>query len=504
VTATGVYTPLDYEARLKQFLFESSEEGRAVRVGEKETSEQAEIVARYADLFTRDQLDALREAEEGTEGDEREQLYRLRKVCEGGIVAAELVEREDELENRQLAARLRFRDEELPLRTAQAKLAVLHVYADREELGEVYADLNATFNEDRLELTRAGEELAAELSGESDPIARNEEEKAISLRTLAARLKAAADASEQSYLGMREAWFERVLGSDRDDQPRSYHMAYVRRLSPLESTYTKERATDVCLETLRALGFDLAGDPNIKPDLEDRPQKAPRACVIASDPPTVVHLITRAQGGLHDYQAFLHEAGHALHYAGCDPSLPYTFRRLSRDHALTEIYSYIVEAISREPGWHALHFGLSDEEAARNAGATTFLEALLYRRYAAKLEFELEFWGRFHEDGGTPDGYAEKLTAATGVRYRSDGFISDMDAGFYSADYLRAWVRSSQLRARLVGEVGDDWWRSPETGERLRALFFEGTKPTSEEIAARLGFDPLDTGPLLRELGAVA
>jgi hypothetical protein len=138
----------------------------------------------------------------------------------------------------------------------------------------------------------------------------------------------------------------------------------------------------------------------------------------------------------------------------------------------------------------------------RNAEATTFLESLLYHRYAAKLAFELEFWGRFHEDGGTPDGYAEKLTAATGVRYRSDGFISDMDAGFYSADYLRAWVRSSQLRARLVEEVGEDWWRSPETGQRLRALFFEGTKPTSEEIAARLGFDPLDTRPLLHELGA--
>jgi hypothetical protein len=502
VTATGVYTPLDYEARLKQFLFESSEEGRAVRVGEKETSEQAEIVARYADLFTRDQLDALWEAEDAAEGKEREQLYRLRKVCEGGIVAAELVEREDELENRQLAARLTFRDEELPLRMAQAKLAVLHEYADREELGDVFADLNATFNEDRLELARAGEELAVDLSEQPDPIARNEEEKNISLRTLAASLDEAAAASEEAYLRMRETWFERVLGPDRDEQPRSYLMAYVRRLSPLESTYTKERETEICLETLKALGFDLAGDPNIKPDLEDRPQKAPRACVIASDPPTVVHLITRAQGGLHDYQAFLHEAGHALHYAGCDPTLPYTFRRLSRDHALTEIYSYIVEAISREPGWHALHFGLSDEEATRNAEATTFLEALLYRRYAAKLGFELDFWGRFHADGGTPDGYAEKLTAATGVRYRSDGFISDMDAGFYSADYLRAWVRSSQLRARLVEEVGEDWWRSPETGERLRALFFEGTKPSSEEIAARLGFDPLDTGPLLHELGA--
>jgi hypothetical protein len=504
VTATGVYTPLDFEQRLKQFLYESSEEGRAVRVGEKETSEQAEIVARYADLFTRDQLVALHEAESGAEGDEREQLYRLRKVCEGGIVSAELVEREDELENRQLAARLTFRGEELPLRTAQARLAVLHEYGDREELGDLLGDLNATFNEDRLELARAGEELSADLSGEPDPVARNEEEKAISLRTLSAALSEAAAASEQAYLRMRETWFERVLGPQRDDEPRSYHMAYVRRLSPLESTYTKERATDVCLGTLKELGFDLAGDPNIKPDLDDRPQKAPRACVIASDPPTVVHLITRAQGGLHDYQAFLHEAGHALHYAGCDPSLPYTFRRLSRDHALTEIYSYIVEAISREPGWHALHFGLSDDEATRNAEATTFLEALLYRRYTAKLDFELDFWSRFNDDGGTPDGYAEKLTAATGVRYRPDGFISDMDAGFYSADYLRAWIRSSQLRMKLVEEVGEDWWRSADTGDRLRALFFEGTKPSSEQVAQRLGFDPLDTGPLLHELGAAA
>jgi hypothetical protein len=502
VTTTGVYTPLDYEERLKQYLFERAEEGRAVRVGEKETSQQAEIVARYTDLFTRSQLEALWEAEQGAAGDEREQLYRLRKVCEGGIVSAELVEREDALENAELAARLTFQGEELPLRAAQARLAVLHEYQDREELGELYSDLNSTFNDERLDLLRTGEELTAELSGEPDPVARSEEEKAISLRALAKALETTGDAAEQAYLRLRETWFERLLGPEREEQPRSYHMAYVRRLSPLEAVYTKERATAICLETLKELGFDLAADPNIRPDLDDRPQKSPRACVIASDPPTIVHLITRAQGGLHDYQAFLHEAGHALHYAGCDPKLPYTFRRLSRDHALTEVYSYIVEAISREPGWHELHFELSEEDAHRNAQATTFLEALLLRRYSAKLDFELDFWGRFAEDGGTAGGYAERLTAAMGVRYRSDGYLSDMDAGFYSADYLRAWIRSAQLRSRLTEEVGEDWWRSPETGERLRALFREGTKPSSEEVAGRLGFDPLDTQPLLGEIAA--
>ena len=502
MSVAALRTPAEYESHLRRYVKERSEEGRAVRVGEKETSEQAAIVERYADLFTREQLAALHQAEAGAPEGERERFYRLRKTCEGGLVAAELAEREDELENTFLAARVRFAGEELPLRAAQAKLALLPDYADREELGRVYGEASALFNPDRLALVAAGEELEADVSEEPNPVARSEEEKGISLSGLAEVLAGASAELEPAWERLRERWFERLLGSGREPIPTSAHVSWMRRLSPLEHTYTKDRATEVCLATLRHLGFDIAADPNIRLDLEDRPQKSPRACVIPSDPPSVVHLITRAQGGLHDYQAFLHEAGHALHYAGCDPDLPYTFRSISRDHALTEIYSYIVEAISREPAWHAEHFGLGVEEAAANAEATVFLEALLFRRYTAKLQFELDFWSRFGTDGGTEAGYADRLVAATGIAYRSDNYLADMDPGFYSADYLRAWVRSAQLRSYLQREVGDGWWRSPETGERLRSLFREGTRPSSEEVAGRLGFDPLDTRPLLEELGA--
>ena len=503
MSVATVRSPAEYEDRLRKYLFERAEEARAVRVGEKEISERAEIVARYADLFSREQLEALRAAEEGAaDGDERERLYRLRKECEAGVADAELSERHDQLENAILAERIVFQGEEMPLRTAQAMLAVLPEYRHREQLGLLHGDASAGFNEGRRELIQAEDELAADLSGFADPIERNEEEKGISLQPLADRMRKASDESGEAFYALRDRWFERLLGPERDPIPASYHMAYMRRLSPLEATYTKERAVEVCMDTLTKLGFDLANDDKIRLDLDDRPQKSPRACVIASDAPNVVHLITRAQGGLHDYQAFLHEAGHALHYAGCDPDLPYTFRNLSRDHALTEIYSFILEAISREPAWHVEHFGLSDEDAATNAESTTFLEALLYRRYAAKLVFELEFWARFGQDGGTPDGYSERLSDATGVFYRADGYLADMDAGFYSADYLRAWIRSAQLREHLSREVGPEWWRSPETGDRLRALFNEGTRPSSEEIAARIGFDPLDTGPLVSELSA--
>jgi hypothetical protein len=500
LSATAVRSPTEYESQLQRYLFERSEEGRAVRVGEKEVSEQAAIVARYSDLFSREQLDVLRDAEQGADDGERERLYRLRKTCESGLLFAELAERDDAVENAILAARVTYRGEELPLRAAQARLAVLHDYGEREELGALQAEQSAAFNPDRLELLRAAEELEAELSREPDPIARSDEEKGISLRDLERALVASTEATADSYRGLRDRWFDRLLGAEREQMPSSNHVSYMRRLSPLDATYTKERSVPVCMETLSRLGFEIADDPNIRLDLDDRPQKSPRACVIASDPPQVVHLITRAQGGLHDYQAFLHEAGHALHYAGCDPSLPYTFRKLSRDHALTEIYSYILEAITREPRWHAEHFGLSDEQALENAEATVFLEALLFQRYVAKLRFELGFWSRFADDGGTPEGYSEHLTSATGIVYRSDAYLADMDAGFYSADYLRAWIRSTQLRSYLLREFGENWWARRETGDFLRALFFEGTRPTSEEVARRLGYDPLDTGPLVAEL----
>jgi hypothetical protein len=507
MSETEIRDPDAFEARLANFLYESFEEARAVRVGEKETSEQAAIIERYADLFTRPQLEALSEAESreatsGASADDLERLYRLRKTCEGGIVGAELAEREDALENDLLAARVAWKEEEMPLRTAQARLALLDDYGERDELGERQAKVSAGFNGERLQLVAAAESLEVELSAQPDPIRRSEEEKGISLHELASALTEASARLDERWSELRKRWFDRLLGAGRDDIPRQHQTAYMRRLSPLAGTYTRDRATEICLDTLARLGFDLSAMPNIQLDLDDRPQKSPRACVIASRPPEVVHLITRAQGGLHDYEALLHEAGHALHYGGCDPALPYAFRALSRDHALTEIYSYITAKIVNEPGWHEHYFSLSEEVARENAEAGLFLEVLLFRRYVAKLQFELEFWQRFSADGGTEKGYAERQEEATGVRYRPDWYLSDMDSGFYSADYLRAWIRSAQLRVSLIEEVGDDWWKSAKTGEFLRSLFREGTRPSNEEIAARLGFEPLDCAPLLAELGA--
>src|SRR5712691_13130259 len=211
-----IRSPAEYEEQLQKYLYERSEEGRAVRVGEKEVSEQAAIVARYTDLFSRPQVEALREAEQSASSEERERLYRLRKTCEAGIISAELAEQEDALENAILGARVTFQGEEMPLRSAQARLAVLEAYADREALGELERAASARFNPERLALLTASEQLEGELSGEPDPVARNEEEKAISLRQLEQVLIDAADTTADAYGRLRDRWFDKLLGAERE------------------------------------------------------------------------------------------------------------------------------------------------------------------------------------------------------------------------------------------------------------------------------------------------
>src|SRR4051812_16078715 len=269
--------PDGYEARFAEYVKERAEEARAVRVGEKETSEQAAIVARYADLFTRGQLGLLREAEERADDAARERLVRLRLTCEGGLVTRELAARSDELENAMLAARLEWGGERIPLRTGQARLAIEERYADRDALGARVRELSATFNDGRLELLRAREALEGELTGIDDPVARSEAEKEVDLRALFDVLEAARAETTEAFTGMRAAWLPELLGPEVEETPASAQLAWLRRLSPLVGTYSKERAVPVCQATLRALGFDLESEPGIRPDLEDRPQKSPRA-----------------------------------------------------------------------------------------------------------------------------------------------------------------------------------------------------------------------------------
>ena len=259
-----------------------------MRVGEKETSEQAEIVARYADLFTREQHEALRDEEEAALDDERERLYRLREACLGGIVVARARRasrtgsrtRSSPRGSSSAASRCRFARRR---RARDARRLRGARRARRPGRGRLRRASTTTGSS----CSRRGEALDAELSGRPGPGRGAATSARRSTCTRSPRRSPRPRREQDESFGAAARNAGSTASSARSARPSrppttSPICAGSRRSRTL---YTKERAVPVCLETLTRLGFDLAADEHIRLDLDDRPQKNPRACVIASDPP---------------------------------------------------------------------------------------------------------------------------------------------------------------------------------------------------------------------------
>ena len=176
--------------------------------------------------------------------------------------------------------------EEMPLRTAQAQLAVLDSYARarraRRAPGRVQRRVQPRpAGAARRRRGARGRALGdrrpgrAQRGGEGDLAAR-----ALARPPARERGRRASATRRCASAGSRGCSGPSATRCRRASTPPTCAGS---RRSP-RPTRRSARPRSACA-TLSELGFDLAASTNIKLDLDDRPQKAPRACVIPSDPP---------------------------------------------------------------------------------------------------------------------------------------------------------------------------------------------------------------------------
>ncbi len=492
-------SPDEFARAMEQHYIEASDDARKVIVGLQEQSRDAEIYARYAHLYTEDQLAVLAQARDAaTSPDEQESLRRLWFDAADAVAARDLVQAAQDLTNDRLAWRASWDGESRSINDLDARLAAEPDFERREAIYSLICDADESFRERDLDFAVRSSEIRSNIFGLDGEVAIAGARTGIDVPAFSEQIQQVAHATADNYSMRATAAFERLLGASTTTPSRG-HAAWMRAVHPFDHIYTSERMLDVCNATLAELGFPLEHIPTIIPDVEDRPQKDPRACVVPTRVPDEVHLVVRPTGGLSDYQAFLHEAGHALHYGLADASLPFTMRYTAPDNALTEIYSYVVERITHIPEWHMRHFGLSEEQARDVCSLTGFVDHSLFRRYGAKLAYEIEFWAN-PADPRNPDRYAMLLSRATNMRYPTSSFLSDMDPGLYAADYLRAWRTSEQVIDWLTREYGNEWFCNGAAAAFLRELFRQGTAPTNEDVLAQLGIKPDNFTALTRAL----
>jgi hypothetical protein len=309
---------------------------------------------------------------------------------------------------------------------------------------------------------------------------------------------------EQFLRDTRDLWDDtlpeftkRILGMDAGDVTRADAVAMF-RARDFDAGFPSNRMEESIRRQVNEMGIDPLAAGRVTLDTGEREGKRGRAFCAPVRVPDEVYLVLRPHGGQTDWTTFLHELGHALHFAYMRPDLPFEYRWMG-DNSITEGYAMLFDHLMKDAGWLKRYTELGSTQVAPFLRATGFDELHYLRRYCAKLTYEIDLYGGATGWDALPDLYVERLTGATTFRYNvADAFV-DVDPRFYAARYLRAWQLQALITETLVERYDVDWWRNPRAGPWIcSALFGEGQRELAHEQAKRVAGKQLSFAPLIR------
>jgi hypothetical protein len=248
------------------------------------------------------------------------------------------------------------------------------------------------------------------------------------------------------------------------------------------------------------MGMDPTAAGRVRFDTGEREGKRSRAFCAPVKVPDEVYLVLRPHGGQVDWSTFLHELGHALHFAYMRPDLPMEYRWMG-DNSVTEGYAMLFDHLMQDAGWLQRYTGLEKKTTPAFLRSAGFEELHFLRRYSAKLIYETQLFGGDVSWNAAPDLYVELLTGATSFKYSpADAFV-DVDPRYYAARYLRAWQLQALIAETLVERYDADWWRNPRAGPWIaEQLFGEAQRELAHEQATRVSGKALTFAPLVRSV----
>jgi len=292
------------------------------------------------------------------------------------------------------------------------------------------------------------------------------------------------------------------LGIKPSEAKRSDALALF-RASEYDDAFPGNEMESVMRRQTTEMGIDATARGRIIFDVGEREGKRSRAFCSPVRVPEEVYLVLRPHGGQSDYNTFLHELGHALHFGYASADYSFEFRWLG-DNSVTESYAMLFDHRMQDKGWLHRYTRLGANRVGKFLRTAGLEELHFLRRYCAKLIYERSLYSGEVSWTELPDLYVSLLSNATGFEYDpADAFV-DVDPRYYSARYLRAWQLQSILNEQLTSRFDVDWFRNPSAGPwMVRELFAQGQRENAEEIAARAGAPKLSFDPLVRKIEAL-
>jgi hypothetical protein len=485
------------------FMEAISRESYLAFAGHKKTAELQPIYQEYEHALGREAfeltLDAFRSASDGTEDKRSAQLLLEWEIeSQAAKPLAALDEREIEWEN---TAVIRSPDGQV----VQYQAAPIEIANTRDRAARLALDAaraKLVKNEHaplRLERLQREKEYIESLGIARDYNTSFEAVTGISLEDL-------ADSCERFLRDTKSMWDDTLrqvlrtsLGIKPSEAKRADALA-IFRASEYDDAFPGREMEAVIRRQVSEMGIDPTARGRIIFDVGEREGKRSRAFCSPVRVPEEVYLVLRPHGGQSDYNTFLHELGHALHFGYASPDYAFEFRWLG-DNSVTESYAMLFDHRMQDKGWLLRYSKLVTNRVGSFLRTAGIEELHFLRRYCAKLLYERTLYSGELEWSQLPDLYVSLLTSATGFEYDAADAFVDVDPRYYSTRYLRAWQLQSILNETLTSRFDVDWFRNPSAGPwMVRELFAQGQRENAEEIAARAGANKLSFKPLIRKI----
>lgn len=468
--------------------------------GQKNDLEIAPIYDRYGDLFTKDSITGLKQSLDQTvEHFESERkaikhllIFAVEQYLENS--AKKLTEAISDYES---AATIDWAGQKMTFQDSAVAIRAEKNRPSRRALFEKRAEIIADSNDLRAERVTKLHETARSL-GQANYTSLFEDLRGLDYKALAEQAGSILSRTETIYTARLAEALGHEMGLTIQEADRSDAL-YFLQLSGYDNRFPAQDLMRVYRETMAGLGIDIEKQANILIDSEPRPRKTARAFCMPILVPEEIKLVIRPMGGQSDYQAFLHESGHAQHYGGAAESLRTEFK-YTGDYALSESYAFLFNHLVSDGAWLAQMLKFDDSGSFIRAEMLARLSSI--RRYVAKLNYECHL----HSAGDLPRAallYAELQTDATRFRTEPNEFLYDLDDAFYAANYIRAWGFEVMLREYFKTKFGAAWWTSQRAGALLRELWETGDQYTADDIAAHIGVGPISFDLLIDEFNQV-
>ena len=461
--------------------------------GQKDDCDLSSVFARFPDLFTRQTLDDLREHYAGIQDPwEKKRCAHLLTWVTESHVDEQLKELSDGLANAEGRATVEVDGESIGYRYASVVIAN---EPDRERRHRIHdarlRTLETQLNPLYEQYWLRAHEVAVGL-GYSSYEDLFGEIKAMNHGLFSGEVQLFIQETDPVYRRQLDRLVRARLGLELEEL-QAWDLPYLFRAPEYDAYFSSERLLPTLHDTLGGLGIHLGRQHNIHLDTEVRLNKSPRAFCAPVRIPDEVYLSVMPKGGQDDYQALLHETGHAEHFAHVAPGLEFEYRCLG-ENAVTEGFAFLFDHLPLNPLWLERYLGYTDaDEYIRFAYIS---ELYFVRRYAAKFVYELDL----HQQNGPLTGmaqrYADVLSEALAVPMPPQSYLADVDAGFYVCSYMRAWFFEAGMRLELQSQFGKEWFTNPKAGDWLRAAWAMGQKFNSPQLYLKLGGGKLNADAL--------